>query len=99
MRLARETVDDSRIEIEVESLPQLREALAAGATRILLDNFTAAKLREAVAITDGRAKLEASGDVSLGNLREIAASGVDYISVGALTKHLTAIDFSLRFDD
>ena len=91
--------DHRLIEIEVESLEQLRQALAAGATRIMLDNFTPDTLRESVALTRGRAELEASGNVSLAHIREIAATGVDYISIGALTKHLKAVDFSLRFDE
>ena len=86
------------IEVEVENLDELRDALAAGADRILLDNFGIDTLREAVRITAGRARLEASGNVTRDNLREIAATGIDDISLGALTKHLRAIDFSLRFD-
>lgn len=84
------------IEVEVESLDELREALAAGATRILLDNFTPEMLREAVALTKGRAELEVSGNVTLATLRDIAETGVDYISVGALTKNVRAIDLSMR---
>lgn len=84
------------IEVEVESLAELREALEAGATRILLDNFTPETLREAVALTKGRAELEVSGNVTLATLREIAGTGVDYISVGALTKNVQAIDLSMR---
>ncbi len=87
-----------RVEVEVEDLDELREALAAGADRILLDNFDIDTLREAVRITAGRARLEASGNVGRDNLREIAKTGIDDISLGALTKHLRAIDFSLRFD-
>jgi len=98
LRRAREVAEDSRIEIEVENLQQLRQALAAGAKRIMLDNFGVDQLREAVAVAGGRAELEASGNVSLDNVREIAQTGVDIISVGALTKHLSAVDFSLRFD-
>ncbi|HYW75448.1 MAG TPA: carboxylating nicotinate-nucleotide diphosphorylase [Gammaproteobacteria bacterium] len=85
------------IEIEVETLAQLEEALQAGAERILLDNFGVEGLREAVSINAGRAKLEASGNVSFETLRSIAETGVDYISVGALTKHVRALDLSLRF--
>ncbi|MGH8272956.1 MAG: carboxylating nicotinate-nucleotide diphosphorylase [Gammaproteobacteria bacterium] len=85
------------IEIEVETLGQLEEALAADAERILLDNFDLADLREAVHVTAGRAKLEASGNVEFERLREIAETGVDFISVGALTKHVRALDLSLRF--
>jgi nicotinate-nucleotide pyrophosphorylase (carboxylating) len=85
------------IEIEVESLNQLREALIAGATRILLDNFDLEGLTVAVRETAGRATLEASGGITLDNIRSIAETGVDFISVGSLTKHLRAIDLSLRF--
>lgn len=85
------------VEIEVEHLAQLREALAAGATHVLLDNFDLTGLRAAVLETAGRAVLEASGGVSLDNVRAIAETGVDFISVGALTKHVRAVDLSLRF--
>jgi nicotinate-nucleotide pyrophosphorylase (carboxylating) len=84
------------IQIEVEGLDQLREALAHGATSILLDNFTPDLMREAVAITDGRALLEASGGISLEEMAAIAATGVDRISVGALTKNVRAVDYSMR---
>lgn len=84
------------VETEVETLPELQEALAAGADRVLLDNFSPALLREAVALAQGRAELEVSGNVTLETLRDIAATGVDYISVGALTKHVRAIDLSMR---
>ncbi len=85
------------VEVEVESLAELREALAAGADIIMLDNFSLARICEAVAINAGRAKLEVSGNVSLEELRPLAKTGVDYISTGALTKHLRAVDLSLRF--
>jgi nicotinate-nucleotide pyrophosphorylase (carboxylating) len=87
------------VEVEVETLAQLREALDAGAERVLLDNFTLDDIRTAVAATRGRAKLEVSGGVTLDNIRPLAETGVDYISVGALTKHVRAVDLSLRFDD
>lgn len=86
------------IEIEVESLKQLEEALDAGAERVLLDNFDRGGLRDAVRITSGRAKLEASGNVEFDTLRAIAETGVDFISTGALTKHVRALDLSLRFN-
>ncbi len=86
------------LEVEVENLEQLREALAAGAQRLLLDNFDLAGLRSAVAATGGRACLEASGGITLTNLRATAETGVDYISVGSLTKNLRAIDLSMRFE-
>ena len=87
------------IQIEVESLAQLREALAAGATSELLDNFTLDAMREAVQVTAGRAMLEVSGGVTLSALREIAATGVDRVSIGRLTKDVAATDFSLRVLD
>jgi nicotinate-nucleotide pyrophosphorylase (carboxylating) len=88
---------DIPIEIEVESLAQLREAIAAGATHVLLDNFDLDGLHAAVETAAGRATLEASGGVTLENIHAIAATGVDFISVGGLTKHLRAVDLSLRF--
>ena len=87
------------IQIEVESLAQLREALQCGATSILLDNFELAQMREAVAITSGQALLEASGGVALEQLRAIAATGVDRVSIGRLTKDVKAVDYSLRVLD
>ena len=84
------------IEIEVESLAQLREALDAGARMVLLDNMDLDQMREAVHINAGRAELEASGGVSLDMVREIAETGVDRISIGGLTKNVRAIDLSLR---
>ena len=87
------------VEVEVESLAQLSEALSAGATRIMLDNFDLQMMREGVSMNAGRAELEVSGDVTLKNVREIAETGVEYISVGAITKHVTAVDFSLRVDN
>ncbi|MEJ2424144.1 MAG: carboxylating nicotinate-nucleotide diphosphorylase, partial [Candidatus Thiodiazotropha sp.] len=87
------------IEIEVESLDELREALRAGAQRILLDNLDPGQLREAVAINAGQARLEASGGVNLETVRRIAETGVDDISVGALTKDVRAVDLSMLFDD
>ena len=84
------------IQIEVEDLNELKEALNAGAKNILIDNFTTDQMREAVAITKGSALLEASGGINLEQLRDIAATGVDRISIGKLTKDVVAIDFSLR---
>ena len=86
------------IQIEVEALAQLSEALDAGAKLILLDNFNLDDMRAAVAITAGRAELEASGGVNLDAVRAIAQTGVDRISIGALTKDVQAIDLSMRFD-
>ena len=84
------------IQIEVETIDQLREALEAGAVSVLLDNFTEAQMREAVAVNAGRALLEVSGGVALDQLRWIAATGVDRISIGRLTKDVTAVDYSMR---
>jgi nicotinate-nucleotide pyrophosphorylase (carboxylating) len=90
-----------RVEVEVEDLQQLTEALAAGADIVMLDEFSVADLRHAVATNRASsrpAKLEASGGVSLDSIRAIAETGVDFISVGALTKHVQAIDLSMRFE-
>lgn len=84
------------IQIEVENLEQLHEALACGATNVMLDNFTLPLMREAVAINAGRALLEVSGSVRLEDVREIAATGVDRISIGRLTKDVKAVDYSMR---
>lgn len=84
------------IQIEVENLDELLLALNAGATSILLDNFTLTEMREAVKLSNKRALLEASGNVSLNTVRDIAATGVDRISIGALTKNIRAIDLSMR---
>jgi nicotinate-nucleotide pyrophosphorylase (carboxylating) len=84
------------IQIEVENLAQLREALEAGATSVLLDNFTEPLMREAVSLAAGRALLEVSGNVQLGQIRDIAATGVDRISIGRLTKDVKAVDYSMR---
>ena len=85
-----------RVEVEVESLHDLEEALAAGAEVVLLDNMDTATLRQAVVQTAGRAILEASGNMTLARIPEVAATGVDFISVGALTHSVEAADFSLR---
>jgi nicotinate-nucleotide pyrophosphorylase (carboxylating) len=84
------------IQIEVESFTELEEALAAGAKSILIDNFTTEQMKEAVAFTAGRALLEASGGINLDQMRAIAATGVDRISLGKLTKDISAVDFSMR---
>ena len=84
------------IQIEVESIAQLREALDAGATSVLLDNFDLPRMREAVAVSAGRALLEVSGGVTLDGVRDIAATGVDRISIGRLTKDVQAVDYSMR---
>lgn len=87
------------LECEVESLGELRAAIDAGADRVLLDEFSDAMLREAVALAAGRVPLEVSGSVNLERVRAIAETGVDFISIGALTKHVRAIDLSMRFED
>jgi nicotinate-nucleotide pyrophosphorylase len=85
------------LEVEVENLAQLQQAIDAGVDRALLDNFNVADMVNAVELNQKRIELEASGNVELEQLVEIAATGVDFISIGALTKHLRAIDFSLRY--
>jgi nicotinate-nucleotide pyrophosphorylase (carboxylating) len=96
MRAAQALNAGVSIQIEVESLDELREALGAGATSILIDNFSLDMMREAVAITAGRALLEASGGVNMKTVRDIAETGVDRISIGSLTKDVQATDYSLR---
>jgi nicotinate-nucleotide pyrophosphorylase (carboxylating) len=86
------------IEIEVETLDELQQALDAGAHRVLLDNFTLHQLRKAVSLVAGRVRLEASGGIHLGSIRQIAETGIDDISVGALTKDIRAIDLSMLFE-
>ncbi len=95
---ARQLGTDLPVEVEVENLAEVDAALEAGADILLLDNFEPATLREAVARNRGRARLEASGGVTLETVRGIAETGVDYISVGSLTKDVKAIDLSMRFD-
>jgi nicotinate-nucleotide pyrophosphorylase (carboxylating) len=90
-------IDGVTIQIEVETLDQLEEALNAGARLVLLDNFTPERMRQAVRLTAGRAQLEASGGITFENLRAIAETGVDRISIGGLTKNLRATDLSMRF--
>ncbi len=91
-----------KVEVEVETLDEVQQALSAGADTLLLDNMGLATLREAVALNreqhNGCAKLEASGGVSLDSVRDIAQTGVDFISVGSLTKDVRAVDLSMRFD-
>jgi len=94
---ARELDPHIPIQIEVETITQLEQAIASGAKLILLDNFTTDRMIAAVKITAGRAQLEASGGITLANVREVAATGVDRISIGDLTKDITAIDLSMRF--
>lgn len=86
------------VELEVETLEQVEEALAAGADILLLDNFKLEGMREAVRLTAKRAKLEASGGIDMIQVRAVAETGVDYISVGAITKNIDAVDLSMRFE-
>jgi nicotinate-nucleotide pyrophosphorylase (carboxylating) len=97
---ARKVAPKALIEVEVENLDELRQALATDVDRIMLDNFDLAQMREAVALTrrsSSRVELEASGNVTLETIRPIAETGVDYISIGGLTKHVQAVDLSMRF--
>ena len=94
---ARSQEPNKPVEVEVESMDELQQALKAGADRIMLDNFTLREMREAVALGAGRAELEASGGITEQTLRPIAETGVDFISIGALTKDCRAIDLSMRF--
>lgn len=95
---ARHLNTQAKIEVEVETLNEVKEALAANADILLLDNFDLKMLRDAVAINNGQAILEASGNVSTETVRDIAETGVNTISTGELTKHVRAIDLSMRFD-
>jgi len=94
---ARELHADKFLEVEVETLEQLQQAIVAGVDRALLDNFSIADMKRAVELNHQRIELEASGNIEKDRLVEIAATGVDFISIGALTKNLRAIDFSLRY--
>jgi nicotinate-nucleotide pyrophosphorylase (carboxylating) len=98
VRTARRTAPGVKLEVEVETLAELDEALAAGVDLVLLDDFSLDDMRAAVARSAGRARLEASGGMGLDGLAAVAATGVDYISVGALTKHVRALDLSMRFE-
>ena len=93
----REAPEGAMVQVEVETLEQLAEALSAGARLVLLDNFDLAKMREAVAIAGDRAELEASGGINLKTVRAFAETGVHRISVGSLTKDVEALDLSMRF--
>lgn len=94
---ARQLKPEIKVEVEVENLTELREALAAKADIIMLDNFEFENMIEAVKITNGQAKLEISGNVNLQTIAKYASTGVDFISVGALTKNVRALDLSMRF--
>ena len=95
---ARQNAPGKPVEVEVENLNELEQALTAGADRIMLDNFTLEDMRKAVAVTAGKAELEASGNVTEETLRGIAETGVDFISIGALTKVVIPLDLSMRLD-
>ena len=95
---ARQHSPGKPIEVEVENFDELKQALAASADRIMLDNFSHDMMREAVAIVAGKAELEASGNVTEATLKAIADTGVDFISIGALTKGVEPLDLSMRFD-
>ena len=95
---ARNVAPDKPVEVEVENEAELEQALKASADRIMLDNFTLEALRDAVSHTEGRAELEASGNITDETLVAIAETGVDFISIGALTKHVKALDLSMRID-
>lgn len=86
------------VEVEVETWDELNQALNAGADIVMLDNFSTQQMQDAVQHVAGRCKLEASGNITLENLREVASTGVDYISMGALTKDIKAVDLSMRFN-
>jgi nicotinate-nucleotide pyrophosphorylase (carboxylating) len=94
---AKHNHSDKTVEVEVESMDELQQALNAGADIIMLDNFTPAMIEQAVAATRGKAKLEVSGNMTIDILTEYAKAGVDFISSGALTKHVQAVDLSMRF--
>ncbi len=96
---ARTLSPELRLEVEVENLQEIQEALKVGVKHLLLDNFNLSLLKEAVALVNGQATLEASGNVDLKIVVAIAETGVDYISIGSITKHVQAIDFSMRVVD
>jgi nicotinate-nucleotide pyrophosphorylase (carboxylating) len=95
---ARQNFPGKPVEVETENLAELQQALNAGADIIMLDNFSLADIKQAVALNAGKAKLEVSGNITSERLSELAATGVDYISSGALTKHVQAIDLSMRLN-
>lgn len=98
IRVAKEIAPGKSVEIEVENIDGLKEAIAAKADIVMLDNFSLERIKEAVKVNAGRAKLEVSGDVNLDNIAAIGETGADYVSVGSLTKHVYAINLSMRFD-
>ena len=94
---ARTSHPELLVEVEVENLEQLQQAIDSRVDRVLLDNFSLELLKQAVTLNNGRLKLEASGDINAGNVLQVARTGVNFISIGSLTKHIRAVDFSLRF--
>jgi nicotinate-nucleotide pyrophosphorylase (carboxylating) len=98
VRAARHSAPGLTVEVEVESLQELDQAIGAGADVVMLDNFDEREIAAAVVRADGRVRLEVSGNVGLDDLRRLAATGVDYVSIGALTKNVRAIDLSMRLD-
>jgi nicotinate-nucleotide pyrophosphorylase (carboxylating) len=94
---AHEAAPDLKVEVEADTLEQAEDAAAAGADIILLDNMTPEMLREAVALIDGRSQIEASGGITLESIRAVAETGVNYISVGALTHSAVAVDIAMDF--
>ena len=94
---ARENFKDLKIEVEVENIDELQQAIKCKVDRILLDNMNIPTLKKAVQLNNRGIDLEASGNITLDTIKSIAETGVDYISTGAITKNITAIDFSLRF--
>lgn len=97
VNLARQAYPEVPIEVEVENLDELLQAIKADADIIMLDNFTVTMMKDAVVLTAGKAALEVSGNVTLDTIKEFAETGIDFISVGALTKHIKAMDLSMRF--
>ena len=97
-QFANENPKNFLIEIEIEDLEELQSALNSGANRIMLDNFSIENMAKAAAITNHQVELEASGNITLENVEEVAKTGVDYISIGAITKHLRAIDFTMLME-
>jgi len=99
IQLARKLHPEVLLEVEVETLQQMQQAIENKVDRVLLDNFTVDMLHQAVALNKSAITLEASGDITRQNILQVAKTGVDFISIGALTKHIRAIDFSLRYID
>ncbi|KPJ67863.1 MAG: nicotinate-nucleotide pyrophosphorylase [Coxiella sp. DG_40] len=96
--IAKKSAPGKKVEIEVENLEQLQEAINAKADTIMLDNFTFEQMQKAVTINKNQVKLEISGNINLENIKDIANTGVDYVSIGALTKNITAIDLSMQLE-